>query len=356
MLWCLNTHLWSQGSTLECNQMVECSTLPETLAAEVDDAHGCYFVPAFSGLFCPYWQPDARGSVPTLPLSLLCPVFYMSSLLTASSVDWVSSLTSVMWHVHVWKLFASKPERWVVESCCMKDLAQEWSNYSSWRLFTRTVASLWLLSKWTEEWPLTLSSCSCMLTCVTSALVSPLEQSWWLYWVSGIHVFSFLAVRPSMPETTALGAAMAACCAEGVNLCTFEDLEASNSITTDTFNPSIKEHGWQTSFSEFFCPLCLLATNDSSLFSFQRQTKDLLVGRMLSKDQCIGRLPLKQMEVRTLTPELLVYSVVFCLPISWQKSSESNMYPTILSVSLILIENNALSLFLDQLNTVDEFY
>ncbi|VDI70045.1 glycerol kinase [Mytilus galloprovincialis] len=33
----------------------------ETLAQKVDSTHGCYFVPAFSGLFCPYWQDDARG-------------------------------------------------------------------------------------------------------------------------------------------------------------------------------------------------------------------------------------------------------------------------------------------------------
>ncbi len=33
----------------------------EQLASEVDNTSGCYFVPAFSGLFCPYWQDDARG-------------------------------------------------------------------------------------------------------------------------------------------------------------------------------------------------------------------------------------------------------------------------------------------------------
>jgi glycerol kinase len=33
----------------------------ETLAASVDDSGGCYFVPAFSGLFAPHWRPDARG-------------------------------------------------------------------------------------------------------------------------------------------------------------------------------------------------------------------------------------------------------------------------------------------------------
>ncbi|MEU3290748.1 glycerol kinase GlpK [Streptomyces longwoodensis] len=35
----------------------------ETLAASVDDNGGAYVVPAFSGLFAPYWRPDARGVV-----------------------------------------------------------------------------------------------------------------------------------------------------------------------------------------------------------------------------------------------------------------------------------------------------
>ncbi|MEU6859220.1 glycerol kinase GlpK [Glycomyces sp. NPDC046736] len=33
----------------------------ETLAASVEDNGGAYFVPAFSGLFAPYWRSDARG-------------------------------------------------------------------------------------------------------------------------------------------------------------------------------------------------------------------------------------------------------------------------------------------------------
>ncbi|MDX6297214.1 MAG: glycerol kinase [Nocardioidaceae bacterium] len=33
----------------------------EALAAGVDDNGGAYFVPAFSGLFAPYWRSDARG-------------------------------------------------------------------------------------------------------------------------------------------------------------------------------------------------------------------------------------------------------------------------------------------------------
>jgi len=35
----------------------------ETLAKTVDDNGGIYFVPAFSGLFAPYWKSDARGVI-----------------------------------------------------------------------------------------------------------------------------------------------------------------------------------------------------------------------------------------------------------------------------------------------------
>ncbi|RIJ07994.1 glycerol kinase, partial [Clavibacter nebraskensis] len=35
----------------------------ETLAATVEDNGGVYFVPAFSGLFAPYWRSDARGAL-----------------------------------------------------------------------------------------------------------------------------------------------------------------------------------------------------------------------------------------------------------------------------------------------------
>ncbi len=35
----------------------------EALAGTVDDNGGVYFVPAFSGLFAPYWRSDARGAI-----------------------------------------------------------------------------------------------------------------------------------------------------------------------------------------------------------------------------------------------------------------------------------------------------
>jgi len=35
----------------------------ENLASQVEDTGGMYFVPAFSGLFAPYWRSDARGAI-----------------------------------------------------------------------------------------------------------------------------------------------------------------------------------------------------------------------------------------------------------------------------------------------------
>ena len=43
--------------------LIEKSADVETLAGSVEDNGGIYFVPAFSGLFAPYWRSDARGVI-----------------------------------------------------------------------------------------------------------------------------------------------------------------------------------------------------------------------------------------------------------------------------------------------------
>jgi glycerol kinase len=43
--------------------IIHTSAEVETLARSVDDNGGIYFVPAFSGLFAPYWKNDARGVI-----------------------------------------------------------------------------------------------------------------------------------------------------------------------------------------------------------------------------------------------------------------------------------------------------
>jgi len=44
-------------------RMIDTAKEIEDLANTVEDTGGCYFVPAFSGLFAPYWRSDARGVI-----------------------------------------------------------------------------------------------------------------------------------------------------------------------------------------------------------------------------------------------------------------------------------------------------
>ncbi|MCB0065452.1 MAG: glycerol kinase GlpK [Caldilineaceae bacterium] len=44
-------------------QLIDNAAETEALAQSVEDAGGCYFVPAFSGLFAPHWRSDARGVI-----------------------------------------------------------------------------------------------------------------------------------------------------------------------------------------------------------------------------------------------------------------------------------------------------
>ena len=43
--------------------LIKTSSEIEDLAAQVEDSGGAYIVPAFSGLFAPYWRADARGII-----------------------------------------------------------------------------------------------------------------------------------------------------------------------------------------------------------------------------------------------------------------------------------------------------
>ncbi|XP_070468837.1 glycerol kinase 2 [Equus przewalskii] len=43
--------------------IIETAEEIEKLAKEVGTSYGCYFIPAFSGLYAPYWDPSARGLI-----------------------------------------------------------------------------------------------------------------------------------------------------------------------------------------------------------------------------------------------------------------------------------------------------
>jgi glycerol kinase len=57
--YCGSTIQWLRDNM----QMISDLSESETLASKVSDNGGIYFVPAFAGLFAPYWREDARGLV-----------------------------------------------------------------------------------------------------------------------------------------------------------------------------------------------------------------------------------------------------------------------------------------------------
>lgn len=144
----------------------------ETLAKEVDGPHGVYFVPAFSGLFAPYWQPDARGII--------------------------VGLTQYTTKAHL--------ARATLEAICFQ---------------TKEIVDAMLGDSGIKLDKLKVDGGMCQ-----NDLLLQLQAD-----LLGIPV-----VRPSMIETTALGAAMAAGNAVGVWSLSPDD---NTPITSDTFFPTV---------------------------------------------------------------------------------------------------------------------
>jgi glycerol kinase len=66
-VYCLEGSIAVTGSLVQWLRdnlkMIKAAPEVEDLAKSVEDNGGCYIVPAFSGLFAPYWRSDARGVV-----------------------------------------------------------------------------------------------------------------------------------------------------------------------------------------------------------------------------------------------------------------------------------------------------
>jgi len=77
----------------------------EALARTVEDNGGAYFVPAFSGLFAPYWRPDARGALVGLTrfvnrghlarAALEATAFQTREVVDAMNADWATQRSSL---------------------------------------------------------------------------------------------------------------------------------------------------------------------------------------------------------------------------------------------------------------------
>lgn len=63
----LEGSVFSAGSAVQWLRdemgLISSAAESETLARQVEDTNGCYFVPAFTGLGAPYWDPYARGAL-----------------------------------------------------------------------------------------------------------------------------------------------------------------------------------------------------------------------------------------------------------------------------------------------------
>jgi glycerol kinase len=66
-VYCLEGSIAVTGSAVQWLRdqlgIIEDAAASETLARQVDDNGDVWFVPAFSGLFAPYWRSDARGAI-----------------------------------------------------------------------------------------------------------------------------------------------------------------------------------------------------------------------------------------------------------------------------------------------------
>ncbi|CAB1329154.1 unnamed protein product [Coregonus sp. 'balchen'] len=154
--------------------IIQSSAEIEKLAGEVGSSYGCYFVPAFSGLYAPYWEPSARG--------IIC------------------GLTQFTNKSHL--AFAA------LEAVCFQ---------------TKEI-----LEAMNQDYGVSLSQLQVDGGMTSNRLLMQLQAD----------VLCIPVVKPSMSETTALGAAMAAGAAEGVGVWSLTpgDLTA---IPTEKYQPMI---------------------------------------------------------------------------------------------------------------------
>lgn len=85
--------------------IIRSSSEIEALASTVSDNGGVYFVPAFSGLYAPYWRPDARGTIVGLThasnkghiarAALEASAYQTRAVLEAVNSDWGPGLTEL---------------------------------------------------------------------------------------------------------------------------------------------------------------------------------------------------------------------------------------------------------------------
>uniref|UniRef100_A0A3Q1BF90 glycerol kinase n=1 Tax=Amphiprion ocellaris TaxID=80972 RepID=A0A3Q1BF90_AMPOC len=174
--------------------IVQSSSEIEKLAAAAGSSYGCYFVPAFSGLYAPYWEPSARG--------IIC------------------GLTQFTNRNHL--AFAA------LEAVCFQ---------------TREI-----LDAMNQDSGVPLTQLQVDGGMTSNRLLMQLQAD----------ILCMPVVRPTMSETTALGAAMAAGAAEGVQVWTLSPDQLPH-VTSEKYEPQINSDaetgfkllGWTVGLKQF---------------------------------------------------------------------------------------------------------
>ncbi|XP_008046760.1 glycerol kinase 2-like [Carlito syrichta] len=155
--------------------IIETAEEIEKLAKQAGTSYGCYFVPAFSGLYAPYWEPSARG--------IIC------------------GLTQFTNKCHI--AFAA------LEAVCFQ---------------TREI-----VEAMNRDCGTPLSHLQVDGGMTNNRILMQLQAD----------ILHVPVVKPCMPETTALGAAMAAGAAEGVGVWSLEP-ESLSGARVERFEPQIQ--------------------------------------------------------------------------------------------------------------------
>ncbi|XP_042904867.1 glycerol kinase-like [Parasteatoda tepidariorum] len=166
--------------------IIQDSAYIEKLASSVESTHGVYFVPAFSGLYAPFWKPSARG--------IVC------------------GLTTFSTRAHIAR---AALEAIAFQTCEVVDAMKLVSGFP--------------LENLVVDGGMTSNS-----------LLMQLQADF-----LGLKV-----ILPSMPETTALGVAMAAGAAKGIEVWDI-DSTVSNGVTTETFYPNISSEERNSKYSSW---------------------------------------------------------------------------------------------------------
>ncbi|XP_041499320.1 glycerol kinase-like [Microtus oregoni] len=165
-------------------KIIKASRDIEKLAEQVGSSYGCYFVPAFSGLYAPYWDPSARG--------IIC------------------GLTQFTNKCHI--AFAA------LEAVCFQ--ARE------------------ILDAMNRDCGIPLKHLQVDGGMTENKILMQLQAD----------ILCIPVMKPSMPETTALGAAMAAGAAEGVSVWSLDPKDLSV-VQMEKFQPRIKAEESEVRYS-----------------------------------------------------------------------------------------------------------